>query len=203
MGGAGAEEDAGRMPAAAEAAEAGAPSAPPVVGGAAAGSGGVGGAAARVGAVARRGAAAGGGAAGMGGGARTRPKGGLLGGARARMQAAMQARGAAAWKEGDLVIVTEAAPLAWRNTNGVITRLCKKQAEVKVLDGPKKGLQKMIKFDLLMKTEVPDEAAEEEGEAGGGSETDKEMDDTDPKTSAGSGRKLAQLLMTNPGDWSE
>ena len=185
------------------------------VGGAAVGVGdAVGGAAAGVGdpvasrgATARRRPAANAGAA-AGRGGRARPKTGLL--ARVRAIAAETSSKANALKEGDLVMVTEAAPVSdWRGSKCVITKMCKKQAEVKCLSGAKEGITKKIKFDLLMKTEASDNVAvaasslaANPDEVSGEDDADEHVSDNETRTSAGNGRKLAAMLLADPNEFS-
>ena len=105
-------------------------------------------------------------------------------------------------------MVSDQAPKAdWRNVNAVITKLCKKQVEVRVTDGPKKDLSKMIKYDLLVK-KAPDDAVQPKAS------DDKEVEppevETDDSVVAAAERKpapnngenLAKLLLSAPGEFS-
>ena len=68
----------------------------------------------------------------------------------------------------------------------------------------------MIKFDLLMKTEVSDRVAVEASghaanrdEVSGEDDADEDVSDNEPTNSAGNGRKLAEMLLTDPAEFSD
>ena len=103
-------------------------------------------------------------------------------------------------------MVSDKAPKAdWRNVNAVITKLCKKQVEVRVTDGPKKDLSKMIKYDLLVK-KAPDEAVPPEDDMEvappEGETDDSVVAAAERKPAPNNGENLAKLLLSAPGEFS-